>query len=415
MDEDNFPEPLPPVRKIEIVRSESATSCQCSVCCVEKGLLTCTSCKAVRYCGASCQRKQWKRHKSLCRLIKRKREETEASAEPLKAFKLPDDKIVNIFKENLGILEFDGEYVGGAGIMSAYDDARMSLFDALKKCGERNNSRIACELAAENMLDLMVLSYKGRAMEGIREYVPGMLIAAEMDQEAYNYTRYFTLRDQVDHSLPYLHVEDQDIEEYLNKDQLYIREMVDIALIKYKRMKRLMFDRLQVEASWKNFLMGTHPVVGKYSVVSNIRGLTPVIEKLKQFVYNGITERIARLSRQVDELLTDVNDQNEFVFPGILDHETIPAINYEAPHGSLSEEEEEIDCNARDASIISEYSGGAWIKSTLVDNYLEYFIKTGTVLDPENYDREKLIVSFGLLGLELDLDFVQKSKINLYG
>lgn len=415
MDEDDFPEPLPPVRKIEIVRSETNTKCQCSLCCVNKGLQTCTSCKAVRYCGATCQRKQWKTHKNLCKLIKSKREETIACAEPLKAFKLEDNRVVNIFKENLGILEFDGEYVGGSGIMSAYDSARMGLFDVLKKCGEHNNSRIASELAAENMLDLMVLSYKGRAMEGIREYVPGMLIAAEMDQQAYNYTRYFTLRGHVGHSIPYLHVEDQDIEEHLNKDQLYIREMVDIALIKYKRMKSLMFDRLEVEASWKNFLIGTHPMVGENSVVLKIRGLTPVIEKLKMFVYSGITERIARLSRQVDELLTDVNDQNEFVFPGILDHETIPAIKYEAPHGSLSEEEEEIDCNARDASIISEYSGGAWRKATVVDDYLEYFICDGNVIDPEKYDRHSLIASFGLLGRELNLNSVERAKINLYG
>ena len=420
MDEDfeddwnDFPEPLPPVRMVEVVRAESMNTCQCSMCLVKRGLLTCTSCKAVRYCGTACQKKQWKTHKQLCKLVKNKREETLAAAEPLKSLKL-GGSVVDIFKENLGILEFDGEYVGGSGVMSAYDSARMGLFDALKKCGEVNNSKIASELAAENILDLMCLSYKGRAMEGIKEYVPGMLIAAEMDQQAYNYTRYFTIRGQVEHSLPYLHVDDQDIEEHLSKDQLYIREMVDIALIKYKRMKRLMFDEMEVEAGWKNFLMGTHPVVGEHSVVQRIRGLTPVIQKLQLLVYEGIRERISRLSTQVEELLTEVNSQNEFVLPGILDQDSIPPIDYAAPFGSLTEEEEEIDYKARDASIISEYSGGAWLRATVVDSYLEYFIHHGKVLRPEQYDRHHLLAYFGFVGLELNIDCVERARVDLYG
>ena len=49
-----------------------------------------------------------------------------------------------------------------------------------------------------------------------------------------------------------------------------------------------------------------------------------------------------------------------------------------------------------------------WVKSTLIDDYLDNFINNGKVLDPESYDREKILASFGLLGMELNLDFVEK-------
>jgi len=394
MDEADFPEPLTPLRKVEIVSSETSTKIQCVECCFKRGLLTCTTCRAVRYCGTECQRKQWKSHKQLCGRIKKNREKVEALAEPLKVFKLLDGRIVNIFKENLGIWAHDEESAGGAG-MEAYDTARHFLADLYTSCGNENNSQIAFELAAENMLDLMVLSYKRRSKEGIKEFVPWMLIVAEMDQKAYNYTRYFNIRSQVDYPLPYLYVEDQDIEEDLPKGQLSIHDMTNIALIKYKRMKRLLVDRLEVRASWNNFLLGTDPVVGECSVVLNLRGVSPVIYKIEQFVFGNIIERIAMLSTQVEELLTEVNDQNKFALPGILDDTIIPTIAYDVTaFFALSEHEREIDHLARVASLLSENSGVAWIKTTRIDEYLKYFVKNGKVIDPDTFNKELLVGKF---------------------
>ena len=68
--------------------------------------------------------------------------------------------------------------------------------------------------------------------------------------------------------------------------------MVDIALVKFKRMKRVILERLEVEASWKNFLKGTNPRAGGVSVVECIRGITLVTEKIKKFVFGDITERL---------------------------------------------------------------------------------------------------------------------------
>ena len=156
MDDDYFPEPLPPVRKVSIACVETSTETQCSTCQVKRGMLTCPLCQAVGYCGASCQLEQWEEHQVLCGQISRQIWQTRASAEPLQTYRLPDSSIVNLFQDNLGILECSG----GDGTMSAYYSARRILVDLLKKCGDLNNSRIAYDLAAENLLDLMA-QYQG--------------------------------------------------------------------------------------------------------------------------------------------------------------------------------------------------------------------------------------------------------------
>ena len=39
----------------------------CPVCNVEKGMLTSARCKVQKYCSATCQKKDWKKHKKVCR------------------------------------------------------------------------------------------------------------------------------------------------------------------------------------------------------------------------------------------------------------------------------------------------------------------------------------------------------------
>ena len=64
-------------------------------------------------------------------------------------------------------------------------------------------------------------------------------------------------------------VEDQDIEEVVDITKLNLFDMMYIALVKYKRMRRLSFERLEIEASWKNFLVGTHPSAGEKATLAS--------------------------------------------------------------------------------------------------------------------------------------------------
>ena len=100
--------------------------------------------------------------------------------------------------------------------------------------------------------------------------------------------------------------------------------------------------------------------------------------------------------------------------PGcILEPHSIPPITYHDSYCSLSEKEKKTDNKARDAISISDNSSFAWMKATVIDDYLNYFINNGEVIDPETFNREALVASFGLLGLELKLDFAERAKISL--
>ncbi|GMI42759.1 hypothetical protein TeGR_g13886 [Tetraparma gracilis] len=50
--------------------------------CASPGAKKCAACKAVRYCSADCQRGDWKRHKSVCKAVKRIKEKKDPSKEP---------------------------------------------------------------------------------------------------------------------------------------------------------------------------------------------------------------------------------------------------------------------------------------------------------------------------------------------
>ena len=152
--------------------------------------------------------------------------------------------------------------------------------------------------------------------------------------------------------------------------------MVDIALAKFKNMKRLLFERLEFEVSWKNFLMGTHPRAGGVSVVECIRGITLVTEKIKKFVFGDINKRITKLAVQVEELLVEVNADSEYVIAGLVNHETIPLLSYDE-NVTMDEERENKFYNVMTASTISRCSGCAWLRASGCDGYLQYFIKCG--------------------------------------
>ena len=127
-------EPLPPIRKVKVVREATDSFSLCSMCLSNVGKRTCTACKAVRYCGRDCQKKQWKYHKKYCKKIELSKQRTKIAGEPLKSFKEGEyDDPLNLFDEGLGNLDSIGERLrGGAeGIMSEYHNARTQLYISL--------------------------------------------------------------------------------------------------------------------------------------------------------------------------------------------------------------------------------------------------------------------------------------------
>ena len=59
----------------------------------------------------------------------------------------------------------------------------------------------------------------------------GMQIVVGRDQEAYNYIKYFAFWGQLGRSMPYLQVEDQNIEEDLDSGKFKLFGKMGIALL----------------------------------------------------------------------------------------------------------------------------------------------------------------------------------------
>ena len=76
-------DPLNPNRTIEVVRTKVTLVERCCACLSAPGLLACSQCWAVRYCGRKCQRAGWTDHKKTCNIIKRLREEVLTAGEDL--------------------------------------------------------------------------------------------------------------------------------------------------------------------------------------------------------------------------------------------------------------------------------------------------------------------------------------------
>jgi len=421
----------------------------CVVCTEKAGSLRCSSCKAVRYCGVDCQKRQWEFHKSICHEIKKKRDDLKNTEEPF--FKLADE-VFDIYKPQFGDIcmdladgrrlhrnEKNADAFKPYTSLVAHIDTRIQFYETLIKCGRDNNSRIAFELAAKNMMDLILLCYKRRSQlyhgwlwnRGLKakDDLPVIMIAADMDQEAFNFIRHFHFIEYGSHEYFFgdvtvneRDIDEHDVEEKIDLETLYdlmrhdmmdaarlspvtynnctLRsgfpqinlDMVLITLIKYKRMKNLMLEKYKRKAMWTSFLMGTHPNVGKMSEVKKLRGLSPVLDQLKHMVIGDLKNRIKNLSDQVEEFLIALHRDSELLLPGMLDPESIPAPVendlYLDPLEAMNMNFEQTRASElRTVRNIVDRCRLVFMTQKLkMDIYLEHFLKSERVIPPEDFE-----------------------------
>ena len=169
---EEFPEPLPPVERTQLVIDQHPLRIRCCAkkCHQKEGTLTCSSCRAVRYCSVECRRHHWSQHKVHCIEVKKRKEELVRLAEPLGK----GTKSLSILKT----------------VIESYLKANVRFQSALKQCGEESRSELAFRLQAENFLNMMRLSYTGRPNEWRKTMILGAMVAGHMDQEALNFIRY---------------------------------------------------------------------------------------------------------------------------------------------------------------------------------------------------------------------------------
>ena len=434
-DEEEFPEPLPPLNEVEVLIERSPLRIRCCAknCLDVEGTMTCSSCCAVRYCSPKCRKEHWKEHKTLCKEVKRSKEELVKLAEPLRSCQPQwSDHVIDMFQQDG---RFDQQYENGVDINSAeskdYSQANSDFQSALRKCGEESCSELAFRLEAENCLNMMRLSYRGRLTEGVRTLILGSMIAGHMDQEALNYirqgnyiylfimlpisSRYFVKRQTTTEALPYLHVEDQDIEAEFKLDEdecefpMEQEEHVALCLLKLKRLQALLVERQNVSARWRTTLMGTHKRIGADSPLLKIASLTPVLLNLRGYLFGNLVQRIKRLSSGIELILKSIHEENEFVLPGILEPESIPPYD---PYFVADEEAERLDWKLRTAAMAYESVGWVWcFQSPSRTEFLKHFLENGFVMDTslKLYPTTRILMDF----LNLKVDTLDKDRVTL--
>jgi len=405
-----YPSPLPPSRQIELVRTRVEMVGRCAACLRSTGILTCSRCWAVMYCSKDCQRigglldrkRGWKDHKDVCKKIETLSKDVEAAA---KVVATNFGGTETFFKTQLvkkGLFNYIEEYDDTIEAKNANDKyilARGRLIRAYKKCGVTSLSSLAFRLAAENMLDLLCLTYYTADGEHVRFQYCGWMVAGGMNQEALNYLCYFRHRQLSTVAIPYLDLsQDEDIEgdSYLEmlrtpKNRFdcstlqWFHDYMLIALIKYKRLQELFVQKQKDEAGWKTFLMGTHECVGENSVVLMLRGKTLVTKKIESCVLcDNLGPRLDELAGQIQKILTAVNQRNPLIIPGILDRNSIP---HEPKYDEKEDVDEDSDDGIDQGDVDDIHDAGcaygnyasAWYMSPAYTRVLQLFLDTGKV------------------------------------
>lgn len=422
-----FPSPLPTTRHIELVRTRVEMVVPCAACQMRTGSLTCSRCWAVKYCSKDCQRGSWKDHKEVCNRICTLREEVEAAAKAL-VTEFGGMQILlttELVRKGLFnyIEEFDYRNPVEHEPKNANDKyilARGRLVRAYERCGKECLSSLAFRLAAENVLDLLCLTYSSREGEHVKFQYCGWMLAGGMNQEALNYICYFHHRKLSEVAIPYLDMsKDEDIEGDYYLDMLKIKKNIDdwstlqwfhdymmIALIKYKKLQTLSVQKQKDYAGWKTFLMGTHPRVGNKSAVLMLRGKTLVAEKIKSYILcDNCNSRVLKLAEQIEKILTEVNQANPLIIPGIIDVNSIPDEPvYEREEGVDEDSEDEIEEDyTHDAGWAYANYASAWHMSSAYIRVLRRFLDYGKVSGFTNGEYGFIPVE-GMLRAAFDVD-----------
>ncbi|OAQ58396.1 zinc finger domain-containing protein [Pochonia chlamydosporia 170] len=179
----------------------------CELCHRKDGVLRCSACQAVYYCGPDCQAEDRADHKAPCKVIKKARLRFEFEEKKLRD--TPGDlHTENIFKDHVG-------YFWGILETRPYMRARYELVDVmLLSYGTAGGPVDVVQMALDHLLDMMRLC-RGDNM-GVRQLIPALYIRLGRDQDAYDFMKWYATTgeepqyDRGDMDQPFLDVKDAD-------------------------------------------------------------------------------------------------------------------------------------------------------------------------------------------------------------
>ena len=168
---------LPQTRKVELLVSDVDVLGPCCSCREKEGVLKCSECKAVAYCGEECQKKGLSQHKDVCYEISQLLQQTKEAMEDLAnehggVEALLESPLVKdgLFRfRNLSIADndfwVDFSLHNSDSKSEKYDLARWKLINAYARCGKEASSKLAFRLAGENLLHMLRLTRDGTRVQ----------------------------------------------------------------------------------------------------------------------------------------------------------------------------------------------------------------------------------------------------------
>ncbi|KAK9443859.1 zinc finger domain-containing protein [Metarhizium brunneum] len=291
---------MPLIMNADIGKLNGLAPRACELCHRKDGILRCSACRVVYYCGRDCQTEDRGSHKAPCKAIKKARLRYEFEEDKLR--NTPGDSSTeNIFEDNAG-------YFWGILETRPYMRARYELVDTmLLSYGTAGGPMDVVQIALDHLLDMMRLC-RGDNM-GVRQLVPALYIRLGRDQDAYDFMRWYATTgeepqyDWGDMNQPFLDIKGADVLEapakrWTNTAFLDLSHAVAVVLIKM----RVLLD-LQAIQSARIALHGTIP----QEIIEIIRGqLVSCVVGSRHDLLLARSEETAQLAETIKSQIREV-------------------------------------------------------------------------------------------------------------
>ncbi|KUM66571.1 hypothetical protein ACN42_g541 [Penicillium freii] len=268
----------------------------CGVCSKEDGVLRCSGCKVMMYCGVEHQTAHRQEHKSACSAIRRCRVAMEKEEQALRD--LPDNPYTYGVGNFWKILE-----------TRPYMRSRAALSNTMSNVGTAESLEAQLDLLMENLR-----LCRGDNM-GSRDVIPGLMIRLQQDQECYDFLKWWATTGQNrdydwgNTTLPYLDIKNANPLEPVDMFRgklINLPHIVSVTLVKVKVLQVLLTSMRPADGSIAHML----GLRVKPSTIAKNPNIANCEDAWLQSV---------KLKAQIRALYEDVHQLNSYFWPALVD------------------------------------------------------------------------------------------------
>lgn len=312
-------------------------------------LKTCSKCKVLQYCSVSCQKKDFRAHKTACVMISAGQERFNEMASALKNYKLPGLPFQNLYETSIGefsrIATADYMYVSPLMILQSSLGVAQIIW---KQVDSRD---VYTGISSVLDINLEVLRLDCFDILRVSQLVPFLFIVLGRYQDAYNFLKFWIslpVRDQeqllkkakqMKREGQWLHEPNQNILEDVRRTKFYegfnletdasldhltailALKLIVIADLKHKAEEAKTFNEIVKQSD------------PEFSNLGKIKSVSPVLEVISSRIqgYSKVkfTQVMTLQLEQVEFLMKLMAIKNPSILPALVDPE--PILSYGAP------------------------------------------------------------------------------------